>query len=81
MKDLIYTLGLFMGGFGKNPHIPIFGSKPTSWQYKLNKEFIKRATGDEFKPRVNKVSDLSDDEVHSGDFLAIDRFDGLDQII
>jgi len=42
---------------------------------------MKRTVGDTFVKRTNKVSDLTDDEVHSGDFLAIDRFDGLDQII
>jgi len=30
------TLGLFFGGFGKNPNIPFFGSKPTWWMEKLN---------------------------------------------
>lgn len=31
LPDLLLTVGLFAGGFGLNPDIPIFGSKPTWW--------------------------------------------------
>jgi len=42
------TVGLFFGGFGTNPNIPLFGSKPTFWQNYLNPLFIKRANGYEW---------------------------------
>lgn len=45
LPDLLWTVGLFMGGFGLNPDTPFFGSKPTRWQEVLNVEFIKHATG------------------------------------
>lgn len=75
------TAALFLGGFGKNPRIPVFGSKPAWWQIKLNKLMMLRALGNDYKKRDNKISDLTDDEIHNGDFLAIDRFDGVAQII
>jgi len=31
LPDLFYTIALFFGGFGTNPDIPFFGSKPTAW--------------------------------------------------
>ena len=36
------TVALFAGGFGDNPDIPIFGSKPTWWQEFMNPIFIKQ---------------------------------------
>jgi len=39
---------------------------------------MRRSVGDVYKKRENKLADLTEDEIHSGDFLAIDRFDGLD---
>jgi hypothetical protein len=41
LPDLLLTAGLFVGGLGLNPKIPIFGSKPTIWQELLNENFIK----------------------------------------
>lgn len=42
LPDLLLTVGLFAGGFGLNPDIPIFGSKPTWWQEVLNPLMIKQ---------------------------------------
>ena len=52
------TVGMFLGGFGKNPHIPIFGSKPAFYMEYLNSLFIKRATIFEMKKRKNIFIDL-----------------------
>lgn len=72
------TIGLFAGGFGTNPNIPIFGSKPTWWMELLNPAFIEKGTGYQWKKREDKFVDLNDTEVHPGDFLIITRMDGLD---
>jgi len=31
IPDLLMTLELFLGGFGTNPLIPVFGSHPPEW--------------------------------------------------
>lgn len=44
-------------------------------------KFIEAGTGFKWKHRDDVLTDLNDTEVHSGDFLAITRLDGVDQII
>lgn len=72
---------MFLGGFGTDPNIPVFGSKPTFWMEMANQAFIKRATGYEWQRRNDVNVEIDEKEIHSGDFIAITRFDGIDQII
>jgi len=81
LADILYTSLLFLGGFGTDPNIPVFGSKPTFWMEMANEAFIKRATGYEWQRRNDVNVDIDEKEIHSGDFIAITRFDGIDQII
>jgi hypothetical protein len=83
VPDFFKTLWLFLGGLGLNPKIPFFGSKPTEFQIHDNVRFIHDVTGYQWEPRNPKdiVVDIDPSLIHSGDFLAITRFDGLDQII
>ena len=85
LPDVLMTVELFLGGFGLNPSVPIFGSKPPSWMVEANVQFIKDATGYQWEERPvaaqNTVFDLDASLIGSGDFFAITRFDGLDQII
>ena len=74
-------MGIFVGGLGTNPKIPFFGSKPPKHMQQLNVDFIEAGTNYRWKERNPKFLNLSSDEVHSGDFLAVTRFDGVDQII
>ena len=46
---------MFLGGFGINPNIPFFGSKPMPYMEKSNVEFIKHATGYQWQPRNQTV--------------------------
>lgn len=48
---------------------------------KLNVDFIEAGTGYRWKERTPKYINLSSYQVKSGDFLAVTRMDGLDQII
>lgn len=48
---------------------------------KHNVEFIEKAAGYKWLDREDIVVDLNDTEVQQGDFLAITRFDGLDQLM
>lgn len=78
LPDILLTVGLFAGGLGVDPDVPIFGSKPTWWMDLLNPIFVKQATGYQWKRRHNTFIDLGVEEVHPGDFLIITRMDGLD---
>jgi len=80
--DILKTILLFAGGFTPNPYLPFIGSHPTFWMVKTNIDFIEKATGYRWQKRQNtSVIHLDPSEIHSGDFLAVTRFDGLDQII
>ena len=80
--DIFKTLLLFVGGLSSNPHLPFIGSHTPFWMVKANIEFIKHATGYEWKKRANSTRfDLDASHIKSGDFFAVTRFDGLDQII
>lgn len=80
--DIFKTLLLFAGGFSTNPDLPFIGSHPPFWMEAANIDFIKQATGYEWKKRANSTRiNLDPKYIHSGDFIAITRFDGLDQLI
>lgn len=83
IPDLIMTASLFIGGLGLNPNIPFFGSHVPMYMQELNVDFIKRATGFQWKKRKYPtfLKDYSAENFRSGDYLAITRFDGLDNII
>jgi len=81
LPNLIKTVEIFVGGLGLNPKIPFFGSKTPHYQQELNVKFIEAGTGYRWKDRSNIFTNLSETEVKSGDFLAITRLDGVDQII
>ena len=83
IPDLIMTAELFIGGLGLNPNIPFFGSHVPMHQQELNVEFVKRATGFQWKKRKQALyfKDYPAEYFRSGDYFAITRFDGLDNII
>lgn len=81
IPDLLLTGQIFIGGLGLNPKIPFFGSHVPMEQQRANVKFIKEATGFEWQERTPTFIDLDPKYVQSGDFLAITRFDGLDNII
>jgi len=80
--DIYKTLTMVLGGLGTNPYIPIFGSKPMSYQVKNSIQFIKEATGYEWKQRpVDEVVELDESLIKSGDYFAVMRFDAVDAMI
>lgn len=81
MTDLLMTVQLFFGGLGLDPIIPIFGSHTTKEQEAANVKFISKAMGYDIEKRtVSKIA-IQESDIHSGDFLAVIRLDGLDEII
>jgi hypothetical protein len=81
VPDLILTAQMFLGGLGLNPNIPFAGSHVPMEQQKANVDFIKEATGFQWKSRTPTYIDYDASNIRSGDFFAITRFDGLDNII
>ena len=80
--DIFKTVLLFFGGFSTNPNIPFFGSHTPFWMVDANIEFIKHATGYEWKKRANSTRfDLDPKYIKSGDFIAATRFHGMPQLI
>lgn len=79
--DLLMTIQLFLGGLGLDPNIPIFGSHTTKEQERANIEFLTHAIGYTMEPRTVNNINIDPNEIHSGDFLAVTRLDGLDEII
>lgn len=81
-KNLWGVIKMFVGGLGLNPYIPVFGSKIMEYQLKANIDFINRFTGHEWKLRQNpKKVQVDKRHIKSGDFIAITRFDGIDNLI
>ena len=81
IPDIFKTAQVFVGGLGKNPKVPFFGSRPPKYMEKLAVDFIEAGTNYRWKQRKPVYLNLSKNEVKPGDFLAVTRFDGLDQII
>jgi hypothetical protein len=82
LVSLVKTLKLFMGGLGANPSLPIIGSHVPAYMEKANIEFIKENLNIEIPLRkVNKRLEIDESLINSGDFFAVDRLDGLDEII
>jgi len=72
------TIKLFVGGLGKDPRWPIIGSHVPAYMEKANVKFLRDYVGWDMKERKNKKVWLTEDQIHSGDFVAIFRLDGLD---
>lgn len=84
LPDVLKTVGLFLGGIGviPSPNIPFFGLKPWVMQKKWNVEFIKKSMGFQWQEREKTSVHIPDKRfIRSGDYFAVTRFDGLDQII
>jgi hypothetical protein len=77
LYSLYDTVKLYLGGFYKNYHIP-------KYQEQANLDFIKRYCGKDYKDRGEygkKMLNIDKNEIKTGDFIAILRMDGLDELI
>ena len=86
LKSLFKTLELYLGGFGSNKDswFPFMRPKVPEYMDKANADFITRYCN---FPQISrgkwgkKVIQLDESEIHSGDFIIISRFDGVDPLI
>lgn len=81
-SEIFNFLKMFVGGFSKNPNIPIFGSKTPDYQIDANRRMLKDYLNYDVARRA-KIIDIDYDKSNfkSGDFIGLTRFDGLDQFI
>jgi len=79
--DFLMTLELFLGGFTTHPNWPIIGSHTTWYMEEANRKFLNRSIGYYMEERPVHRIYLNKTDIHTGDFLAITRLDGLDEII
>jgi hypothetical protein len=80
--SVIKTLKLFIGGLGSNPSLPIIGSHVPAYMEKANVAFMEENLKISMKKRENpKRLEIDESLIKSGDFFAVTRLDGVDQII
>jgi len=78
---LFKTLTLFVGGLTTKPSLPIIGSHVPEYMQRSNQKFLKEAMNWNIRQRPARMNLIDPKEVHSGDFLAIYRLDGLDELV
>jgi len=78
---LFKTLTLFVGGLSAKASLPIIGSHVPEYMQRSNQKFLKESMDWNLRARKPKVNLLDPSLVKSGDFIAIYRLDGLDEII
>jgi len=71
----------FVGGTSDHPLVPVFGSHVPPYQEKANIKFLTEAMEYTMQPRTIQTVDLDPSLIQSGDYFAVMRLDGLDQII
>lgn len=81
MTSVFHTLEAFLGGLGLNPNVPVFGSHTPAYMEKANLDFIEAGMGFRPQARTTYKVDVPESEIHSGDFIVIQRLDGLDPMI
>lgn len=75
------TMLSYMGGLSTKSYLPLIGSHVPKYMEKENVVFLNETMGyDLVKRDVSKV-EIDESLIKSGDFLAVMRLDGLDQII
>lgn len=79
--EVFNTIKLFVGGLGSNPKYPFIGSHVPEYMVKENVHFVAEALGWQMEKRDVTEVEVDDDWLHDGDFLAVTRLDGLDEII
>jgi hypothetical protein len=78
--SILKTLTAFVGGLTTHPKIPVVGSHVPEYMEKANIEWMSSFGYDMVKRETTKV-EIDESLIHSGDFLAVTRLDGLDPLI
>ena len=83
LKSLYLTLKMYVGGLGYDPNhkIPLLRPHVPDYMIKANLEALKFYMNYVPETRDNTPIYLNESLIHSGDFLAISRMDGIDPMI
>jgi len=81
VESLFNFLKCFVGGLSDHPHWPVIGTHVPEYQEKANLKFLTESMEYTMEPREKQTIDIDPDLIKSGDYVAIMRLDGLDQII
>ena len=83
LKSLFYSLEAFIGGLGNNPDhiIPLFRPNIPKYQLEANLRMIDLYMNWKPEFRNESLININEKDIKTGDFIAISRFDGLDNII
>ena len=81
VESFVNSLKAFVGGTSDHPNVPVFGSHVPPYQEKANIEFLTQSMGYTMQPRTVQTIDIDPSLIQSGDYFAVMRLDGLDQII
>ena len=85
LKSLFYSLEMYVGGLGTNMNswFPFMRPYVTEYMERSNLDMLKRYANINLEERENKnLLDINiEEEIKTGDFLAITRMDGLDPLI
>ena len=79
--SVLNTLLAFIGGISSDPTKPIAGSHVPPYMEKANVEFLHNTMNYNLVERETKEYDYDLSNIHSGDFFAVTRLDGIDPII
>ncbi|MCQ2816174.1 MAG: hypothetical protein MJ252_02800 [archaeon] len=83
LRSLVMSLLLYVGGMGNDPEnpIPILRPKVPDYMIEHNIALLKFYNNYTPRPREDKVIELDEKYIHTGDFIAISRLDGVDPMI
>ena len=83
LKSLYNTIKLFYGGLGSDPNAknPRFRPNIPKDQEKANLRLMDLYVHFTPERRQDTVVNIDKNDIHTGDFLVISRFDGLDNVI
>lgn len=79
--SVINTLLPFIGGRGLDPTKPFEGSHIPPFMEKANIDFLKSAMNWNLEVREIQEYEYDESLIHSGDFFAVTRLDGMNSII
>ena len=80
--SVLKTLELFLGGLGSNNSTSrFFNSHVPQYMVDANLEFLSETMNYNLEKRPTNFVYLNESEIHSGDFMAVMRLDGLDPLI
>jgi hypothetical protein len=81
LLSVFTSLKAFIGGLGMHGKTPLFQPKVPAYMEAANIRFMKWALNIELEERSTQKVEIPEENIQSGDYLAVMRLDGLDPMI